>query len=135
MTIVIDTNVLLRLVIEDDTGETEQAQDALASASRVVVPVVAICEAIWVLRSRYKVAREPLQAFVRRLLETDKLLMDRVAVEAGINMMERGGDFADGLIALDGRRLGGETFVSFDKKAVALLTASGLNCRLLRPHK
>ncbi len=134
MTIVIDTNVLLRLIIEDDTGEMEQAQDALASADRVAVPVVAICEAIWVLRSRYKVGKEQLRAFVKHLLNTDKLLLDRTAVEAGLSMMEQGGDFADGIIAIDGRRLGGETFISFDKKAVALLTASGLNCRLLRPH-
>jgi len=135
MTIAVDTNVLLRLVIEDDTAEMEEAQDAFASSDRVAVPVVAICEAIWVLRSRYKVGREQLQAFVKRLLDTDKLLLDRIAIEAGLSIMERGGDFADGIIAFDGRRLGGETFVSFDNKAVTLLTASGLNCRLLRPHK
>jgi len=31
----------------------------------------------------------------------------------------------------EGRWLGGETFTSFDKKAVALLTAQGLSARLL----
>jgi predicted nucleic-acid-binding protein len=34
-------------------------------------------------------------------------------------VLKAGGDFADGAIAWEGRWLGGETFVSFDKKAVA----------------
>ena len=45
--------------------------------------------------------------------------------------LEAGGDFADGVIAYEGCWLGGETFVSFDKKAVTLLTAAGQSARLL----
>ena len=41
------------------------------------------------------------------------------------------GDFADGLIAYDGAWLGGETFVSFDKKAVSLLAKQGLHAEAL----
>jgi hypothetical protein len=32
-------------------------------------------------------------------------------------MLDAGGDFADGVIAYEGKWLGAETFVSFDKKA------------------
>jgi predicted nucleic-acid-binding protein len=46
-------------------------------------------------------------------------------------MLEAGGDFADGVIAYGGNWLGGESFVSFDKQAVALLTAAGQPARLL----
>jgi predicted nucleic-acid-binding protein len=46
-------------------------------------------------------------------------------------LLEAGGDFADGVIAFDGRRLGGETFVTFDKRAVARLTAQGVSARQL----
>ncbi|WP_265289136.1 PIN domain-containing protein [Verminephrobacter eiseniae] len=46
-------------------------------------------------------------------------------------MLEAGGDFADGVIAHEGHWLGGESFVSFDKKAAALLTAQGRSARLL----
>ncbi|MCE4317542.1 PIN domain-containing protein, partial [Xanthomonas hortorum] len=55
----------------------------------------------------------------------------RPAVEAGLLVLDAGGDFADGVIAYEGNWLGGETFVSFDKKAVALLTAQGQSTRLL----
>ena len=57
--------------------------------------------------------------------------MNRPAVEAGLSIIAAGGDFADGVIAYEGNWLGGETFVSFDKKAVSLLTAQGHPSRLL----
>jgi len=46
-------------------------------------------------------------------------------------VLDAGGDFADGVIAYEGNWLGGEIFVSFDKKVVALLAAHGQSARLL----
>lgn len=57
--------------------------------------------------------------------------MNRPAVEAGLEMLEAGGDFADGVIAHEGAWLGGETVVSFDKQAVELLVRQGQPARLL----
>jgi predicted nucleic-acid-binding protein len=48
-----------------------------------------------------------------------------------LSILAAGGDFADGVIAYEGNWLGGETFVSFDKNAVSLLTAQGQPARLL----
>jgi predicted nucleic-acid-binding protein len=48
-----------------------------------------------------------------------------------LKVLAAGGDFADGVIAYEGSWLGGETFVSFDKKAVALLKSQGQKARLL----
>jgi predicted nucleic-acid-binding protein len=45
--------------------------------------------------------------------------------------MEVGADFADGVIAYEGAWLGGETFVSFDKKAVAAVAKRGQKAKLL----
>ena len=45
--------------------------------------------------------------------------------------LSAGGDFADGAIAYEGAWLGGETFVSFDKKAVTLLSGQGEAAQLL----
>lgn len=53
-------------------------------------------------------------------------------VEAGLRMLEAGGDFAAAVIAAEGVRRRGDTFVSFDKKAVALLTQQGYPARLLK---
>ena len=40
-------------------------------------------------------------------------------------------DFADGLIAYEGNWLGGDTFVSFDKRAVSLIARQGQQAKLL----
>jgi predicted nucleic-acid-binding protein len=57
--------------------------------------------------------------------------MNRPAVEAGLAALEAEGDFADGAIAYEGAWLGGETFVSFDKAAVALLSKQGHKTHIL----
>ncbi len=44
-------------------------------------------------------------------------------------MLDAGGDFADGAIAYEGRWLGAETFVSFDKEAVKMLREQGVIAR------
>jgi len=46
-------------------------------------------------------------------------------------LLEAGGDFADGVIAHQGQWLGGDTFVSFDRQAVALLREQGVATQLL----
>jgi len=64
------------------------------------------------------------------LLKQPKIVAERLAVEAGLAMLDSGGDFADAVIAHEVRRLGGETFVSFDQKAVRLLATQGQAARM-----
>jgi transposase len=68
---------------------------------------------------------------IRSLTSADNVETNRPAVEAGLAMLDAGGDFADGVIAYEGRWLGAETFVSFDKKAVGMLIELGLEARVL----
>ena len=57
------------------------------------------------------------------------VVVNRPAAEAGLALLDAGGDFADGAIAYEGNWLGAETFVSFDKKAVKLIEADGGSAR------
>ena len=68
-------------------------------------------------------------AAIRELLKQPKIVVERAIVEAGLALVEAGGEFADGIIAHEGRRLGGEIFVSFDRQAVRLLVAEGQAAR------
>lgn len=131
MKIIADTNVLLRVIVGDDVVQSQAAIEAMAKAEIVAVSLHALCELVWVLRRRYDVSRADVAATIRQLLSTQKIALDRPAVEAGLSVLVAGGDFADGVIAFEGRWLGGETFVSFDQKAVALLTAGGYSAQLL----
>ena len=67
----------------------------------------------------------------RIFLEVPGVVTNRRAVEAGLAALAAGGDFADAVIAFEGRQLGGEIFVSFDRRAVRLLTARGEAAQLL----
>ena len=69
---------------------------------------------------------------LRALIEAGTVRLDRSAAEAGLALLEAGGDFADGVIAHEGQWLGGDVFVSFDRQAVALLKAQGIAADLLR---
>ncbi len=125
MKIVADTNVLLRAIVGDDPRQSQAAIEAMEQAELVAVSLHALCELVWVLLRRYDASREDVGAAIRQLLNTENVVLNRPAVEAGLSMLDAGGDFADGVIAFEGRWLGGETFVSFDQKAVALLSAGG----------
>ena len=66
-----------------------------------------------------------------RLVDSASVRVDRPTVDAGLAVFEAGGDFADGIIAFEGRRLGGSVFTGFDRRAVELITATGAEARLL----
>lgn len=125
MKIIVDTNVLVRFVVGDDDRQASAAVTALESAEIVAISSHALCELVWVLDRSYEVARHDIVDTIRRLTSAQNVEVDRPAVEAGLAMLEAGGDFADGIIAHEGQWLGGETFLSFDKQAVKLLMQQG----------
>jgi predicted nucleic-acid-binding protein len=131
LNITADTNVLLRAIVGDDQSQQRLAVEALESAERVAVTSQSLCELAWVLARGYRTSSEDIAAAIRRLLEMRNISVDRRAAEAGLAVLEAGGDFADGVIAHEGQWLGGETFVSFDVQAVRLLERSGVKARLL----
>jgi predicted nucleic-acid-binding protein len=59
------------------------------------------------------------------VFDIQNVVVNRPAVGAGLQLLETGGDFADGVIADDGRWRGGDIFVSFDRKFVRLLLDQG----------
>lgn len=130
MKITADTNILVRAVTEDDPVQGPLARKLVTTAGLIAVTLPALCEFCWVLRTVYKFGSEDVAASIRLLLDADNVAIDRQAVEAGLAVLDGGGDFADGIIAHGGQWLGGETFVSFDQKAVALLKKQGVKVML-----
>ena len=122
MKITADTNVLVRALTEDHAEQSKAAQSALSRADIVALPIPALCELVWVLQS-YKIPSSDIAEAIRGLLNGANIVVNRSAAEAGLAMLDAGGDFADGVIAYEGNWLGADTFVSFDKKAVKLMEA------------
>lgn len=131
MKLAVDTNVLVRAVVRDDPVQANVAAKALIEAELIAVATPCLCEFVWVLLRVYDFQPSDAATAIRALLAAANVEVNRPAVEAGLSMLEAGGDFADGVIAYEGNWLGGDTFISFDKKAVALLTAQGQAARLL----
>ena len=131
MKVAVDTNVLIRAVVRDDPVQSDVAAKVLTDAVLIAVALPCLCEFVWVLLRVYGFQQSDVATAIRALLATSNVEMNRPAVETGLSVLEAGGDFADGVIAYEGNWLGGETFVSFDKKAVALLVAQGQSARLL----
>jgi len=131
MRVAVDTNVLVRAVVRDDKAQAEIAAKWLRNSSLLVVALSALCELVWVLRRVYGFKAAEVADTIRSLTSADNVETNRPAVEAGLTILDAGGDFADGVIAYEGRWLGAETFVSFDKKAVEILSKHGEQTRLL----
>ena len=119
------------MLLADDDVQGPIAKRAMAQADSVVISIHTLCELAWVLRRNQAMPRPDIGVAFRAAIGTSNVLVDRPAVEAGLAMLDAGGDFADGVIAYDGRRLGGETFVTFDKRAVDRLARQGVDARLL----
>ena len=131
MKITADTNVLVRAVTEDHVEQSRAAQVALRKADVIAISIPALCELVWVLSQGYKVRAPDIAATIRALINGANVVVNRPVAEAGIAMLDAGGDFADGAISYEGNWLGADTFVSFDRKAVKLMEAQGESARLL----
>lgn len=131
MKVTVDTNILVRAAVRDDASQAQAAAKLLQEAEVIAVSLPSLCEFVWVLRRLYRIETTDIALALEALLAAGNVAVNRPAVDAGLAILKAGGDFADGLIAYEGAWLGADTFVSFDKQAVALLRSQGHCARLL----
>ncbi|MCR5858496.1 type II toxin-antitoxin system VapC family toxin [Mesorhizobium sp. J428] len=130
MRITADTNILVRVIVLDDLAQARTALDILVKADTVFLPVPCLCEFAWVLERTYGLSRQHIAASLRQIIQRGNVETDAQAVDAGLRVLDAGGDFADGVIASVGAQSGADKFVSFDRKAVARVKAAGLFAEL-----
>ena len=131
MKVTADTNVLARAALLDDPTRGAVAAKLPREATLIAVSLPCLCELVWLMRYGAKLSKEEVATTIRDLLEADNVVMNRPAVEAGLALLEAGGNFADGIMAHEDKWLGGETFVSFNRQAVKLLSEQGEAAQLL----
>lgn len=118
----IDTNVLVRLMLEDDPEQVRRGRALLTRASptapALLNPVV-LAELFWILRSSFKLDRAAIADRLRRLLHDDAVaIVDGAAARAALADYEAGlGDFSDRLIARINEAHGASRTFTFDRKA------------------
>lgn len=131
MKVTVDTNVLVRAAVRDDLKQAAAANKLLKSADQIAVPLACLCEFVWVLDRVYQFSRSDVVLAIETLLASANVVVNRGAADIGLQVLRAGGDFADGVIAYEGRWLGGEVFASFDRRAVTRLARLGHPTQLL----
>lgn len=99
----LDTNVLVRYVMQDDARQSPRATKLIESFTAEepgFVPLVAVLELAWVLAGSYGLGRAQVAAALESLLRSKELVVDRAdLVTQALNRYRgAGADFADALI-------------------------------------
>jgi predicted nucleic-acid-binding protein len=117
----IDTNILLRLWLNDDPAQNRRI-DALLTAhggmpGSLLVTDVVLVEAVWTLKSAFEQDKHAQSLAVRSLLEeTAFAFEDREAVAAALTLFETGScGFADCLVVAKHARQDCEFTATFDR--------------------
>lgn len=127
MSIAIDTNVLVRLLVRDDEAQFQSARrladEAAAHDEPMLILLMALLETEWVLRSRYRLDKASIAGAFTGLLESRDVEFEHApTVEEAMYVWARypGADFADCLLAARAVHLGCGRFVTFDAGAARL---------------
>ena len=124
----IDTNVLVRALVNDNAAQSARAV-ALLTGHDIFIPVTVVLELEWVLRSRYAFAPKVVAQAIEKIAALSNVVVgERAAVLAAATRAAQGWDFADALHHALSH--GCEDFLTLDAdlvKRAARATASGAN--------
>jgi predicted nucleic-acid-binding protein len=118
----IDTNVLVRYLVQDDAEQGRKAArfvaEACSAESPGLINRIVMCELVWVLESAYGYARGRIALALEQILRTAQFrIEDHSEMWSSLREYQAGADFADALIGAVNRRLGCTETVTFDRKA------------------
>jgi predicted nucleic-acid-binding protein len=118
--IALDTNAVVRMVIEDDENQAKTVQEVVAIAEKNSVQMIilseVLIETVWVLESVYRCTREDISQFLEVLISTSTFTFpDSTVIRNAAAYYKKGGDFADLLIVFQARKCQAKKFFSFDK--------------------
>lgn len=122
----LDTNVLVRWIVDDDPRQSVRAQrlfeDAHEQGMPLFVPSTVMLELEWVLRSRYKFDKSTVLGTCNALLETQELeFQDEPALERALAFYRQNpADFADCVHAGQCGSAGRVPMITFDEAAARL---------------
>ena len=111
--IAVDTNLIVRLLTEDDPAQAKRAAKAMES-DEIFIPKTVLLETEWVLRHAYKVGKEGIISGFEKMMGLPNVLVeDQQALFQAISWYGSGLDFADALHLASSIKA--DRFVTFDK--------------------
>jgi len=119
----LDTNILVRYLINDDIKQSKQAAAFIESNCTENTPCfighIVLCELAWVLESNYLQTRAQIAFIIEGLLKSGELevMNPNVVWSALHDYRLSNADFPDHLLARANKSKGCDVTVTFDKKA------------------
>lgn len=128
--IAVDTNILVRLMVQDDTEQAQHAEN-LFTTQKIFIPDTVILETEWVLRFAYELAAKDIHTSLTNLFGLENVYVrDELAVQQALVWFEKGMDFADAWhLSLSQQYT---RFATFDRKLIKRATNFG-NCQPFCP--
>ena len=129
----LDTNVIIRFLVQDDALQSPVATRFMSRLSREqpgFVSAVVLAEITWVLSRAYKTSREGIANAVEGLLRTAELIIENAEAAyraLAVYKISGSAEFADAFITQTAMLAGASEIVSFDRKA-----ATEVGMRLLQ---
>jgi predicted nucleic-acid-binding protein len=122
----IDTNVLVRHLVQDDLSQSRAATQVITKQCTRDDPGfinrIVLCELVWVLESAYGYPKDTIVAVLEKLLRTSQLkIEDAQSAWTAFRMYQKGkADYADCLLGATNRIAGCDSTVTFDQAAIKL---------------
>ena len=122
----LDTNVLIRYLIQDDPKQARQANQIidrqLSEQNPGFVNLATILEVVWVLRSLLKRSPSEIATHLEQLLAADSLEIqnEQQVFEAAFALKRGTGEFEDALIGALNAWAGCSRTLTFDRKTARL---------------
>jgi predicted nucleic-acid-binding protein len=119
----LDTNVLVRYIVQDDPEQSGQASAFIekncTKENPGVVNLIVLVELVWVLKIAYKYDKKIIENVLQQLLITTELhVQENNSVWRALHEYKKGkADFADYLVGVINREHNGDMTVTFDRKA------------------
>ena len=119
--IALDTNVVVRLMVEDDAAQAKRARQMLELAEErdelALIGDIVLCELEWVLSAAYRVPRQRILAALTELAADSRFRFeDPDRVSSALDLYQHGSaDLADYLLGLAAESAGARTTYSFDR--------------------
>ena len=130
--IALDSNVLIRLLADDDARQCARARAAVAAAEEngeaVLINDVVLAETMWTMAKRFKTPKSKLVEIVRGLLDSGTFVFEsRACFEETLRLFEwSSADFSDCLIVAKNAAAGCRSTLTFDAECIKLPTAQAV---------